>query len=865
MTPMMQQYFEIKNQYKDYLLFYRLGDFYEMFFDDAILASRELELTLTGRDCGEAERAPMCGVPFHSAEGYIGKLIEKGYKVAICEQTEDPALAKGLVRREVIRVITPGTILESNLLTESKNNYICAVYVGEMSHGVCYADISTAQMYATSCKNDAGMSELKNMLGSIAPSEVVLNLTRNKVPEIEEFISGRMSAMISDGQSGRFELALAEKKVTEQFGDTVSEGVFEDKALVRAVGALLDYISEMQRSEISYIKDLRVYSSTQYLEMDINTRRNLELTANMRTKDKKGTLLWVLDKTKTAPGARMIRHWIEHPLLSSGHINRRQCAVEELYGNFMLREDVSELLSGMLDLERLITRIVYGTANGKDLRAVANTVSVLPELKSLLSDCRSDEMRRIYNELDTLEDVFSLIDSSISNDPPFSVREGNIINDGYDHDVDYLRSVMRDGKGWIEKVASEEREATGIKTLKIGYNKVFGYYIEVTRSFLDQVPDSYIRKQTLANCERFITQELKDMEATILGASDKVCSLEYEIFQEIRTKVAENSERIQKVASLIATIDVYVSLASVAAKNKYVRPEVDDSNVIEIKDGRHPVVEQFVKDEYFVPNDTNLDVTHNRLMLITGPNMAGKSTYMRQVALITLMAQIGSFVPASEARIGVVDKVFTRVGASDDLASGQSTFMLEMNEVAYILKNATKKSLIIYDEVGRGTSTFDGMSIARAIVEHTYGKKIGAKTLFATHYHELVTLEDEFPGIVNYNIAAKKRGDNIIFLRKIVRGSTDDSYGIEVAKLAGVPNEVIKRAKEILAVVERTSKSLKTSDENTYVGKEEDDTLITMDDMIREQVIDELRTLDVNALSPYEAMTLLYNLQKRLK
>ena len=865
MTPMMQQYFEIKNQYKDFLLFYRLGDFYEMFFDDAVLASRELELTLTGRDCGEEERAPMCGVPFHSAEGYIGRLIEKGYKVAICEQTEDPALAKGLVKREVVRIITPGTVIESDLLKENQNNYICAVYMGEDEFGLCYADISTAQMYATSLHSGDTVSELKNALGSVSPREVILNLNRSKMPEIEDFITNRLAAMISDGQAGRFELELAKDAVLTQFPTYADEDLLSDKPLVRAVGALVDYIKEMQKTDASYIKELHVYNNGQFLEMDINTRRNLELTANMRTKEKKGTLLWVLDKTKTAPGARMIRHWIEHPLISSRLINRRQCAVEELYGNFMLRENVTELLSGMLDLERLMTKIVYGTANGKDLRAVSNTVAVLPELRSLISDCQSEEMMRISRELDALEDVHYLIESAITADPPFSVREGGIISDGYNRDVDYLRSVMRDGKGWIEKVAAEEREATGIKTLKIGYNKVFGYYIEVSRSFMDQTPDRYIRKQTLANCERYITQELKDMEATILGASDRVSSLEYDLFQEIRSKVAEQSERIRKTAELVATLDVYVSLATVAAKNRYIRPEVDDSSVIEIKDGRHPVVEQFVKDEYFVPNDTLLDLSQNKIMLITGPNMAGKSTYMRQVALITLMAQIGSFVPANEARIGIVDKIFTRVGASDDLASGQSTFMLEMNEVAYILKNATKKSLIIYDEVGRGTSTFDGMSIARAIVEHTYSKKIGAKTLFATHYHELVTLEDEFPGVVNYNIAAKKRGDNITFLRKIIRGSTDDSYGIEVAKLAGLPNEVIKRAKEILAVVERTSQSLKTSDKDAKSAPESDDTLITMDDVVREQIIEELKSVDINALSPYEAMTLLYNLQKRLK
>ncbi len=868
MTPMMEQYFEVKNQYKDYLLFYRLGDFYEMFFDDAIVASRELELTLTGRDCGEEKRAPMCGVPFHSAEGYIGRLIEKGYKVAICEQVEDPATAKGLVKREVIRVVTPGTIIESNLLQEGKNNYICAIYVGENEFGLCYGDISTAQVYATSGRGGDMVSEIINALGSIAPSEIVLNLGRTKLPALDDFMTGRLAASVTDQQPQRYEWEHALQLAQAHFGESMDEKTRADKSLLRAVGAFLDYVGEMQKSDLAYIKELHVYSNHQYLEMDVNTRRNLELTSNMRTKEKKGTLLWVLDKTKTAPGARMLRQWIEHPLLNAREIDRRQSAVEELFGNFMLRENLLDLLSGMHDLERLITRIVYGTAGGKDLRAVAGTIGALPELRALLQNCQSEELKGIYESMDELSDVYTQIDAAIQEDPPFSVREGDIIRAGYSKDVDDLRAIMHDGKGWIERVAAEEREATGIRTLKIGYNKVFGYYIEVTKSLIHQVPDRYIRKQTLANCERYITQELKDMEATILGASDKVCSLEYDLFQEVRARVAESSERIQKTAELIARIDVYVSLAGVAARNKYIRPEVDSSTVLQIKDGRHPVVEQFVKNEYFVPNDTTLDLENNRIMLITGPNMAGKSTYMRQVALIVLMAQIGSFVPANEARIGLVDKIFTRVGASDDLASGQSTFMLEMNEVAYILKNATRNSLIIYDEVGRGTSTFDGMSIARAIIEHTYSKKIGAKTLFATHYHELTVLEDEYKGIVNYNIAAKKRGDNILFLRKIVRGSTDDSYGIEVAKLAGIPGEVIKRAKEILAVVERTSQTLKTSDDGEKRKEalsQKDESLITMDDCIRDQVMDDLKATDINALSPYEAMTLLYNLQKRLK
>ena len=862
MTPMMEQYFEIKNQYKDHLLFYRLGDFYEMFFDDAVLASRELELTLTGRDCGEAERAPMCGVPFHSAEGYIGKLIEKGYRVAICEQTEDPALAKGLVKREVVRVVTPGTLIETNLLSEKKNNYLSAVYLSEFECGIAFADVSTGQVFATSFGGDHLESRLKNELGTYCPSEVIVNLSRKKLGDTCEFVMGRLGAMLIDNRPTEFEYEAAWEIVREQFPEQLREGIEQNRSLVSALGGLLSYVRETQKSDISYIKDLQLYSDGQFMELDINTRRNLELTETMRTKEKKGSLLWVLDRTRTAAGARLLRQWVEHPLLSVREITKRQNAVEELLGDYILREEAGVLLDGVLDLERLVTKIVYGTANGKDLRAVASTISVLPELKKLISSAKSDELSALSNDLETLDDIYDKIDGAICQNPPFSIREGGMIAEGYHSDVDYLRSVMHDGKGWIERVASEEKEKTGIKTLKIGYNKVFGYYIEVSKSFMSQVPDTYVRKQTLANCERYITQELKDMEATILGAEDKLCALEYELFCEIRGYVADNSARIQKAAALMAKLDVYLSLASVAAKQKYVRPEVDQSDVIHIKDGRHPVVEQFVKDTYFVPNDTELDTARNRLMLITGPNMAGKSTYMRQIAVMVVMAQIGSFVPASDARIGIVDKLFTRVGASDDLASGQSTFMLEMNEVAYILRNATRQSLIIYDEVGRGTSTFDGMSIARAIIEYTNGRKIGAKTLFATHYHELTSMENEMEGIVNYNIAAKKRGDQITFLRKIIRGSTDDSYGIEVAKLAGLPSEVIRRAKEVLASVEKTAKALSTSEEKP---SERDDTLISMDDCVNEQVIEELKAVDINTLSPYEAMSFLFGLQKRLK
>lgn len=862
-TPMMEQYFDIKEEYKDFLLFYRVGDFYEMFYDDAIAASREIGLTLTGKDCGGGQRAPMAGVPFHAVDEYIGKLINKGFKIAICEQVEDPATAKGIVKRDVIRVVTPGTLIETELLNDKQNNYLCAIYMDEYEYGVCFCDISTAQAYATSVSGDNMTSSLINEIGTYAPSEVIVNLSRNKFKETADFIVGRTKAMLLDSQPHRFEYSSSLEAVKRQFSDTLRESDIENKAIVCAVGALLGYIEETQKKDISYINKLNVYSDGQYVDMDINTRRNLELTESMRTKEKRGTLLWVLDKTRSSMGARMLRKWIEHPLINRPAIVSRQNAVEELYNNFMLREGISELLGRVLDLERLVTKIVYGTANGRDMRAVASTLAILPELHDLMDNCTSDEMRRIWSEMDTLSDICDLIERAIKEDAPISVREGGMIADGYDARIDEFRSIISGGDEWKESIAEAERNATGIKNLKIGYNKVFGFYIEVTRSQIDLVPDRYIRKQTLSNCERYITEELKDMEARVLSATDKLCALEYEIFCEVRAIVAENSARIQKTASLLAILDAYYSLASVAAKNRYVRPEISSSDEIIIKDGRHPVVEQFVKDTYFVPNDTKLNTKNERLMLITGPNMAGKSTYMRQVALIVLMAQIGSFVPAAEAEIGIVDKIFTRVGASDDLASGQSTFMLEMNEVAYILRNATKNSLIIYDEVGRGTSTFDGMSIARAIVEYTSGKKIGAKTLFATHYHELTRMEDEFDGIVNYNIAAKKRGDSITFLRKIVRGSTDDSYGIEVANLAGLPKEVIKRAKEILLSVEESAKNLRLSDKEAKV-EEKDDTLITFEDCINDGIIEEIKNTDINTLSPYECMSLLFDWKKRL-
>ncbi len=864
MTPMMEQYFEIKNRYSGFMLFYRLGDFYEMFFDDAMTASKELELTLTGRDCGEVERAPMCGVPFHSADTYIAKLLSNGHSVAICEQMEDPATAKGLVKRDVIRIITPGTVTDSSMLPETRNNYLASVYLDDGGAGVCFADISTAQIFATSFEGREYLQTFLGELGTYAPSEVLINHTQTARPDIWDFIINRVKATVTYRDIEKYDYKTAVQVIGERFAGSLREGDLERRRMISALGALIGYIDETQKIDTSYINELNIYENGQYMQIDLSTRRNLELTETMRSKDRRGSLLGVLDKTSSAAGARLLRQWVEHPLLNISAITRRQQAVSELFDDYMLREDLHELMSSVLDIERLVTRIVYGTANARDLRAVSSTLSLLPQVKELISKCKSTEIAALYDALDTLEDIVEVIDSAIVESPPVTVREGGMIANGYNADIDRLRSVVADGKGWIERFAEKEREATGIKTLKVGYNRVFGYYIEVTRSFVDQVPaDRYIRKQTLANCERYITNELKDTEASVLGAGDRLCTLEYEVFSAIRTKVAENSSRIRRAAALLARIDVYISLASVAAKNNYTCPHINMQGRIEIKDGRHPVVEQFVKDSYFVPNDTSLDMKNSRIMIITGPNMAGKSTYMRQVALMTVMMQIGSFVPAADADMCITDRLFTRVGASDDLASGQSTFMLEMNEVANILRNATKNSLIIYDEVGRGTSTFDGMSIARAIVEYTQSRKVGAKTLFATHYHELTVLEDELDGVVNYNIAARKRGDSVIFLRKIVRGSTDDSYGIEVAKLAGLPNEVIKRAREVLSEVEARARLAAASDASEL--HQDDAGLISIDDCLRDQVMDDLRAVDINTLSPIEAINFLFELQKKAK
>lgn len=860
-TPMMEQYLAIKAQYPDSILFYRLGDFYEMFFEDAKTASKELELTLTGRDCGEEERAPMCGVPFHSAEGYIGKLVNRGYKVVICEQVEDPATAKGLVKRDVVRIVTPGTVMGDNLPSESKNNYIASICIDGGAVAVAFCDISTGDMSATSFDGAGCVDRLINELGAYAPAEVIMNISRYDVPSLSIFLDDRLHAFVTDGLKTHYADARVSAKLGTRVSPEIIAQIEENKIVARTVSALLSYVADTQKTEFSYVKSLNLYSEGQFLEMDVSTRRNLELTETMRSKEKRGSLLGVLDRTHTSMGARLLRKWIEQPLVNTYYIERRLNAVEELTKDEILRGELVELLRSVLDLERLTGKLVYGSANSRDLVAVETTLAQLPRIRELISEAKSDELSDIYRELDELSDIYGLIRCSIVDEPPFSVREGGFIRRGYNEEVDRLNEIMNGGSDYLDQIAERERERTGIPKLKVSYNRVFGYYIEISKSFTDRAPADYIRKQTLVNCERYITPELKELENTILGASDRRQALEYQLFCDICQRIigSGNLERIQGTAGRLAQLDVYLSLADVACRNNYVRPEVEYGDVITIKEGRHPVVEAFTTDGWFVPNDTTLDCNHNRMMLITGPNMAGKSTYMRQVALISVMAQLGSFVPATEARIGICDKIFTRVGASDDLASGQSTFMLEMTEVAYILKNATRRSLIIYDEIGRGTSTYDGMSIAKAVIEYTAGKKIGAKTLFATHYHELTVLEGELEGVVNYNIAAKKKGDSITFLRRIVRGAADDSYGIEVAQLAGVPREVIKKAKDALSKIEAEGK---TPVEKTSKHTENEN--VSFEEIARDEVAEKLRNTDVDYLTPLEALNLVHTLKKML-
>lgn len=859
MTPMMTQYLKTKEEYEDCILFYRLGDFYEMFFDDAIKASKELEITLTGKDCGLSERAPMCGVPFHSASVYIAKLIEKGYKVAICEQVEDPKTAKGIVKREVIRVVTPGTVVDEELLDEKNNNYLAVIYSHRDKYGFAVSDISTGEIYTTEI---SGADEALNEIARYEPKEILLN--SDAAEKLSAQVELRFHITPDECTDDFFENSEFEKNILQQFGkNSLLEIALDTKPYaVRAVGAMIAYLEHTQKTSLTYLNTINTYEVNQYMDIDVNTRRNLEITETMRDKVKRGSLLWVLDNTETSMGARLLKQWIEKPLINPIEINKRLYSVKELTENIMLRDDLSAVLSGTYDISRIISRISLGTVTPKDLIALKMTLLQLPELEYTLSNVKSPMLGDMRKNFDLLEDVCDLLERAINDEPPALLRDGNVIKEGFNEEIDNLRIAMRDGKKWLAALENEERESTGISKLKVGYNKVFGYYIEITKSAIKDVPDYYIRKQTLANCERYITPKLKEIENTILGASEKIVTLESYVFEQVRTSVSEEIERLKNAAHIIATTDVLLSLAQTAYKNNFTMPEISDNGKIEITDGRHPVVEKMSKNSMFVPNDTLLNNDDDRMIIITGPNMAGKSTYMRQVALITLMAQIGSFVPAKSAKIGIVDKIFTRVGASDDISSGQSTFMLEMTEVSHILKNATSKSLIILDEIGRGTSTFDGLSIAWAVVEYIQNKhKIGAKTLFATHYHELTELEEELDGVKNYRIAVKKRGDDITFLRKIVRGGADDSYGIEVAALAGVPKEVINGAKKILKKIENDEIVV----EHTAKKHEDTTNQIGFGDGIANEIADELKNMDVTTYTPIEAMNKLYELANRAK
>ncbi len=864
MTPMMQQYLQIKEQNKDAILFFRLGDFYEMFFDDAKIASKELELTLTGRDCGQEERAPMCGVPFHSYESYMARLVARGYKVAICEQVEDPSLAKGLVRRDIIRVVTPGTVIEGSMLDESRNNYLAVLYAGATNGacGVCFCDCSTGEIQLTTLQGEDVSLRISNELGRFNPSEIIVNPAMADNTEVREFAEKRLNSRLEVLEEEVCQPHVCEDIVLRQYAVTSADvlGLAGMPQALCALGCALGYLQSTQMTGLERLAKPILYSDAQYMKLDLTARRNLELLETMRSKEKRGSLLGVLDHTRTAMGKRLMRSWIEQPLIKVPAILRRLNAVEELVQNSILRDELRETLTNVYDLERIMTRIVYGSANARELRSLQQTLECIPPIKQALSSVHSEALQEIYRQIDLLDDMQELIAAAIEDTPPFSVREGGMIREGFHAELDELRTDMTDGKGIITRVEATEKERTGIKTLKVGYNRVFGYYIEVSRLYSEQVPEHYIRKQTLANAERYITQELKELEARVLGARDRSVELEYQLFCQVRCKVAEQLSRIQATAEALARLDVLASLAETAVRQNYCRPEIDQSGRIAIMGGRHPVVES-LSNNPFVPNDTLLDNDENRVALITGPNMAGKSTYMRQTALIVLMAQIGSFVPAKSASIGVVDSIFTRVGASDDLASGQSTFMVEMSEVASILKNATKKSLIIFDEIGRGTSTFDGMSIARAVLEFVAdAKTIGAKTMFATHYHELTAIEADVPYIKNYNIAVKKRGDDITFLRRIVRGPADDSYGIEVAKLAGINERVVARAKEVLRTTEK-GETVAATPASVRVA-EPDNGQISMLDMGDNPIIQRLKELDINVLTPIEAMQELYELVK---
>ena len=877
LTPMMKQYMETKAQYQDCILFYRLGDFYEMFFDDALTASRELEITLTGKNCGQEERAPMCGVPYHAVESYLNKLVSKGYKVAICEQVEDPKTAKGIVKRDVVRIVTPGTNLDTQALDETRNNYImCIVYIADR-YGVSVSDITTGDYFVTEIPDSA---KLMDEIYRFSPSEIICNEAFYMSGMDLDGMKERLGITIYSLDSWYFDDEVCRQKLLEHFkvSSFAGLGLADYDCGIISAGALLQYLLETQKNSLSNLTHITPYAAGKYMMLDSSTRRNLELCETLREKQKRGSLLWVLDKTKTAMGARTLRKYVEQPLIDKKEIEKRLDAVAELKDSAISREEIREYLSPVYDLERLITRIAYGTANPRDLTAFRSSLEMLPHIRYILEEMQSELVKNIHDDMDPLEDLCTLVKDAIREEPPIAMKEGNIIRDGYNEEVDKLRRAKSDGKEWLAKLENDEKEKTGIKNLRIKYNKVFGYYLEVTNSYKDMVPDYYTRKQTLANAERYITPELKELEDMILGAEDKLYALEYEIYSQVRDTIAGEIERIQKTAKAVAALDAFASLAVVSERNNYTRPKINEKGIIDIKDGRHPVVERMIPNDMFIANDTYLDDKKHRISIITGPNMAGKSTYMRQTALIALMAQIGSFVPAKSANIGLSDRIFTRVGASDDLASGQSTFMVEMTEVANILRNATSKSLLILDEIGRGTSTFDGLSIAWAVVEYISDSRLlGAKTLFATHYHELTELEGKISNVNNYCIAVKEKGDDIVFLRKIVKGGADKSYGIQVAKLAGVPDLVIERAKEIVEELSDEDVTAKVSEiavrersekKRPKVKKydEVDIAQMSLFDTVKDgDVLEELKNLDVGNMTPIDALNTIYRLQNKLK
>ena len=866
-SPMMQRYLETKEEYKDCILFYRLGDFYEMFFDDAITASRELELTLTGKDCGQEERAPMCGIPHHAAEIYVSRLISKGYKVAICEQLEDPKTTKGIVKRGVIRVVTPGTLVDSNMLEERKNNYIMSIYKTGIYFGISICDISTGEFYSAEIKDNNNFPMLLDEIARYTPSELVINSMMadsteeiNKIKErFENIYITRFNDKFYTSELNNLNFRF---NIIDNNGRKI-ENIEERALAVSSINSLIEYIEETQKTSLDHINKITIYNLSKYMALDINARRNLEITEKMRDKSKKGTLLWVLDKTSTSMGGRCLRRWLNDPLVDVVEINKRLDAVKELKDDIILRGDMIENLKKVYDIERLAGKMAYGNANARDMVTLKNSLFKLPEVKNILANCKSNLLKELYDKLDELQDIYQLIEKAIVDDPPMTIKEGGIIKLGYDEEIDKLKTAQTEGKSWLVQLEAKEREKTGIKNLKIGFNKVFGYFIEVTKSYLSQVPDRFIRKQTLTNAERYITEELKNLENQILGAEEKVVNLEYNAFVNIREEISRNVVRLQTTSEVIASLDVLTSFAQVAEDMNYCMPEVNTLGTIDIKNGRHPVIEKILGAGSFVENDTYLDKEENRLSIITGPNMAGKSTYMRQVALITLMAQCGSFVPAESAKIGVVDKIFTRVGASDDLSMGQSTFMVEMMEVATILKEATSNSLVILDEIGRGTSTYDGLSIAWAVAEFIADKeKCGAKTLFATHYHELTELEDKLEGIKNYSIAVKEKGEDIIFLRKIVRGGTDESYGIHVAKLAGVPKVVTEKANEILRSLER--KNILTGKKQKQ-DKKQVEGQFDMYNYKLAEIAHEVDKINLNELTPIDALNTLVRIKEKMK